>query len=227
MKKTGRLALDGVMAAVFLLLMAGRETGNVVHEWLGLGLACLAARHVRLNRHWFSAVPGGRYSLSRALRLVLNASLCLAFAGALVSAVPVSRTVFSFLGLEGGLFSRTLHVFSAHWAFFLAAFHAGLYGRRVPLPPWRGGGAALRALFFFVCAAAALFGACAFPRRDMAYVLTMQSAFLAWGGQDGTASLLLDYGAMFFLLFWAARICARPGREKAKAPDGATRCIHG
>ena len=228
MKKTGRLVLDGVMAAVFLLLMAARETGNAAHEWLGMGLACLAAWHVWLNRHWFTALWGGRYSPSRTLRLVLNALLCLFFAGALASAVPVSRTVFAFLGLEGDLFSRTLHVFSAHWAFLFAALHAGLYARRVvAFPSGRGGGASLRVLFFLIGAAAALFGACAFPRRDMAYVLTMQSAFLAWGGQEGAVSLLLDYGAMFFLLFWTVWICTLRGRGKAKAPAGKTRGICG
>ena len=216
MKKAGRLRLDGVMAALFLLLMAGRHTGNAAHEWLGVGLACLVAWHVWLNRHWFSTLFRGGYPASRMLRLVVNGLLFPAFLCALFSVLPISRTVFSFLGLEGGMFSRTLHVFSAHWAFLLAALHAGLYVRRVmpsgkvSFSPFarRGSG--------FVCAAFALYGVHAFPERDMEYVLTMRSAFMAWGGEDGACLLLMDYGAMFFLFAWAAWMCSRPGREGAR-----------
>lgn len=48
--------------------------------------------------------------------------------GLMVSGVILSREVFAFLPISGGVaFARSLHIVSAFWGFVLMAFHLGLH----------------------------------------------------------------------------------------------------
>jgi hypothetical protein len=47
--------------------------------------------------------------------------------GAAVSSVFVSKKVFTFTHIEGGLFARRLHACATAWCFVLAAIHLGLH----------------------------------------------------------------------------------------------------
>ena len=219
MKRTTavKALLDGVLVFLFLLLMADRHTGNTLHEWLGLILTCLIFMHILWNRRWFGALFRGRYSPFRALRLVLNLLLAAMSLGTLASAVPISGTLFAFMGFEGALSCRTAHVFCAHWTFLLAAVHLGMYAYRV-LPARYGhgtGDCAYARARTFTCAAFALYGVYAFPQRELATVLTMRSSFMFCSGQDSLPQCFLEYGAVFFLCAWAAFfLFRREGRGK-------------
>ena len=194
--------LAGLMVCFFMLLMADRYTGSLVHEWLGCVLCILVVRHVWKNRHWYVALRRGRYTLFRCMSTVLNLLLSVASIGTLVSAVPISGHVFAFLGVEGALVYRTVHVFCAHWMFLLSAVHAGLYVCRV-MPELRllsGLHVGERGMRLF-CAFFACYGAYAFLERGLGRVLTMRSSFMFWGAQESMPLFFLDYGAMFFL--WA------------------------
>ena len=212
---TAKTLLDGALVFVFLLLMADRHTGNAVHEWLGLALTCLLFLHIWWNRRWFGALFSGRYSLFRTFRLVLNLFLAAMSLGTLASAVPNSGTLFSFMGFEGSLFCRTVHVFCAHWTFLLAAVHLGLYAYRV-FPGSRRHGAengVYARAGTFTCASFAFYGVYAFPQRELGSVLTMRSAFLFWEEQESFLQCFLEYGAVFFLCAWAAFFLSRLERR--------------
>lgn len=203
--------LDVFMAMLFLLLMADRHTGNDVHEYLGLVLAGGVLLHVWLNRRWVGVLLRGRYDLSRFIRFMMNLLLFAAFIGTLASAAVISKTVFSFLSLKGELFSRTLHVFFAHWSFLLAAVHLGLYWKklaamlnRYSLPSYVN-----RTFFIFADVAVTAYGAYAFIQRELIYPMTMRSAFMMWSENDGILLFLMDYGAIFFLCAWAAYSLSR------------------
>lgn len=208
--------LDGLMVLLFLLLMADRHTGNTAHEYLGLVLTGAFLLHTWLNGTWYKTLFAGRYDLSRSIRFLLNLLLLMAFAGTLASAVVISKTVFSFLGFKGELFSRTVHVFFAHWCFILAAIHLGLYWKRLSaalrrqglaraLPPHSGS-------WICIHAALAAYGVYAFVQRELAYPLTLRSAFMVWSENDGMGLFLLDYGAAFFLCAWACHALSRTAR---------------
>lgn len=106
------------MIMLFLLLMADRYTGNGVHAYLGLVLIGSFLFHVGLNRHWLKTLLKGRYTFLRFLRLVTILLLSLSVLGTVGSAIVISNSVFSFFDLQGGLFSRRLHVFFRSLEFY-------------------------------------------------------------------------------------------------------------
>lgn len=196
-----KLLLDGCMILLFLLLMADRYTGNSVHEYSGLVLTGGLFLHGWMNRSRIKMLLKGRYSFSRSIRLLMNLLLLTAAVGTLGSAVVISNTVFLFPGLQGELFSRKLHVFFAHWSFILAAGHTGIYWNtpaamlnRTFLPPQVN-----RVFLVFAAAVIAVYGAYAFMQRELAYPLTMRSAFMMWSENEGILLFILDYSAIFFL----------------------------
>lgn len=204
---------DALMAILFFLLMADRHTGNVAHECLGVALIGSLLLHTWFNRNWYTTLYKGRYNFSRSIRLMLNLLLLATLVGTLASAVVISKTIFSFMGFKGELFSRTVHIFFAHWCFVLAAVHLGLYWKRLsatirrhaflPYPHVPAGS------WIFIRVSLAVYGAYAFLQRELSYPLTMRSAFMAWGDNDGLGLFLLDYCAVFFLCAWTASVLSR------------------
>ena len=211
--------LDASMVILFPLLMADRHTGNIPHEILGRPFyrsvlaAHMAEQALVRNpvQRPLSPCPLHPGSVEHSVAAV--------FVGTLASAAVISKSVFSFLGFKGELFSRTLHIFFAHWSFLLAAVHLGLYWKkmsatlnRYALPPHSCRHKALSPLIGIVIAS---YGAYVFIQRELAYPLTMRSAFMAWSENDGIPLFLLDYGAAFFLCAWAASALSRLIRKKS------------
>ena len=198
-----RLALDGGMAVCFVMLMADRYTGNGVHEWLGMLLCVLVLAHGIEHAPWWGSLP--RLVFVRPVRTAITLLAACFFVGAVISAVPVSETVFAFLHVQGTLASRGLHMFFAHWAFLLAAMHFGLYGTGVslalgralpvflPSPLCRGMAWGLAVYGVYVCFA-----------RELALPLSMQSSFSLWHEGDGPIRFVLDYLAVFHAAAWSA-----------------------
>ena len=199
---------DSLMAVLFVLLMADVHTGNPAHEWLGLLLTVSVMLHTWLNRTWYSTLQKGSYNAARMFRLLLNILLLFFLIGTLASAVPISRTIFTFAGGEGGLSGRTVHVFCAHWCFLLAAIHLGVYGRRLCATLKRHVAFTRSVRYARVASGlgivAAACGAYAFYSRELIYPLTMRSAFMPWS--ENAALFLLDYCSIFFLFAWTCHV---------------------
>ena len=122
-----RISIDFVMTILLLLLMARQITGDTAHEWLGLGMFVLWIVHHILNHKWYKQLFKGKYTLLRTLQQITNILLSLSMLGLLVSGIILSRNVFAFLPLSGGLaLNRPLHIVSAFWGFVLMALHLGL-----------------------------------------------------------------------------------------------------
>ena len=55
-----RRIVDISMTVCLLFLMAYQVTGEVLHEWIGIGMTALVIVHQILNRKWYSAVFKGK-----------------------------------------------------------------------------------------------------------------------------------------------------------------------
>ncbi len=123
-----RVAIDLVMTILLLLLMAREITGDSAHEWLGAGIFVLWIVHHVLNYKWYRDLFRGKYTLVRGVRTGVNFLLLLAMLGTMVSAVILSREVFAFLPITGGIaLARSMHILCTFWSFILMAIHLGLH----------------------------------------------------------------------------------------------------
>ncbi len=123
-----KIVMDLIMTVLLLFLMARQLTGDSAHEWLGAGMLILWIAHHILNRSWYSHLFKGKYTPIRILQTVTNFAVLLSMFGLMVSGMILSREVFAFLPISGGIaLARPLHVLSAFWGFVLMALHLGLH----------------------------------------------------------------------------------------------------
>lgn len=128
MKTKVKMLVDIFMTVLLFFLMARQLTGDTAHEWLGAGMFLLWIVHHILNRHWFSHLFQGKYTPVRTTQTVINVALLLAMLGQMVSGIILSRNVFVFLPISGGIaMARSLHVFCGFWCFVLMSLHLGLH----------------------------------------------------------------------------------------------------
>ena len=72
--------VDVCMTVLLLCLMAYQVTGEVLHEWIGMGMTALVIIHQILNRKWYGAIFKGKYNPYRIVTTVVNIALLLSFA---------------------------------------------------------------------------------------------------------------------------------------------------
>ena len=79
-----RRIVDAAMTVLLLFLMAYQVTGEMAHEWIGMGMTALVIIHQILNRKWYKSLfrpsGAGKFSLYRTVTTVLNILLLLSFA---------------------------------------------------------------------------------------------------------------------------------------------------
>ena len=161
--------------------------------------------HNILNRKWYGNLFKGRYSAGRVLRIGVNFMVFLSMAGLMVSGIILSREVFAFLPLEGGLgFARTLHMVSAYWGFILMSVHLGLHWGMVMNVVKKAAGISsaskvrsliVRAVVLAVCC----FGGYALIRNNIADYLLMRSQFVFFDMEMPLAVFFAEYLAMMGL----------------------------
>ena len=106
-----RIGTDFAMFAVLFMLMGYSITGNAIHEWMGIALAVLFGIHISLNFAWVKSIAKGRYTAKRTAGTVINVLMFVATIVTIVSAIPISRTVFRFIpAFADGMTMYRLHV---------------------------------------------------------------------------------------------------------------------
>ena len=120
--------VDVIMTVLLLLLMAYQVTGEVLHEWIGIGMTFLVILHQMLNRKWYGALLKGRYNPYRALSTAVTALLFFSFAMTAFCGMSMSGHAVPFLyGMAPVSFARRMHLSMSHWAFVLMGLHLGLH----------------------------------------------------------------------------------------------------
>ncbi|HPF29708.1 MAG TPA: DUF4405 domain-containing protein [Lachnospiraceae bacterium] len=127
-KRQIKIVLDIFMSIALLFLMAFQVTGDEYHEWIGAGILVLFVIHNILNAGWYKALFKGKYSIHRVLRTVVNILVLVAIILTGYSGIVMSRFVFDFLPIRGGMATaRKLHLAGSYWAFVLMSVHIGMH----------------------------------------------------------------------------------------------------
>lgn len=231
-KQIFRAAVDCAMTALLLALMAYMLTGQELHEWLGAGMLALFLAHLILNAQWLRNVGRGKYTPYRVLQTLLVLLVLAALLGSMVSGIMMSRYVFGFLPIHGGMaFARSLHMLSSYWGFLLMSAHLGLHWGTLLAMARRAAGiqtasppraAVLRLL---ACGTAA-YGVYAFARHRIADYLFLRSQFVFFDFEQPPLQFFGEYLAMMglwiFLSYYLGRLlqkAAFASKKQMSAPE--------
>ena len=202
-----KMGIDLVMTVLLLCQMAYMLVGETVHEYLGTAMFVLFILHHLLNRNWYRSLKKGRYGAVRILQTAVNTLMLLCMLGLMVSGVILSREVFAFLPIQGGMgFVRILHMLASYWGFVLMSVHLGLHwgmvmGMARRLCRTKEGSAVRTVVLRLLAAAVCIFGICAFVKNNIADYLFQRSQFVFFDMEQPLALFFAEYLAMMGL--WA------------------------
>ena len=195
-----RKAIDVCMTVLLLFLMAYQVTGEVLHEWIGIGMTILVISHQILNRKWYSAVFRGKYNPYRKMTTAVNILLVLSFVMTALSGMSMSSHAVPFLyGMAPVSMARRMHLAMSHWSFVLMGIHLGLHLPVMTAKMKIEGktGAAITSLF---CCLAGM-GLFLFLRSGWADYMFFRSAFAFLDYEKAGSIVFLEN--LLMLVFWA------------------------
>lgn len=193
-----KLAIDLFMTVLMLAAMAYHLTGNTIHELLGVSLLALFIVHNILNRRWYQTVLKRKPNARRVLNTAVNMLLLVMVLMLMVSSVLISRNVFAFIPVDGGLIARQMHILATYWGFILISIHIGMHWRmiigmvrKIPgIPsPNRGRKFVVRVMAMLI----AVYGVYAFVARDVGSKLILYYTYSYWNFDESAIFFFMDY----------------------------------
>lgn len=217
MKKL-RMILDLIMVLILPLLMGYSLVDELYHEIIGMSMAALFGVHIFFNRKWFLRLFKGKYTARRIITTAVNLMLCLCVLCSMVSAVFLSKHIFSFLGITfASSLMRTLHMLAAYWGFVLMSFHAGSHGG-IMISKIRNRAAKYTVSGAFLAVSA--YGIFAFIKRGFADFLFGRVMFVFFDFSEPFAFYYLDYLSVMILFITAGylitKVLAMAGNKENK-----------
>lgn len=224
-KQIIRMAVDIGMTVLLLLLMAFMLTGQKAHEWLGAAELVLFIAHHVLNARWLKNIRHGKYTPFRLLQTVLALLVLLTMLGSMVSGIMMSRYVFAFLDIHGGMsLARTMHMVCAYWGFIFLSAHLGLHWSMIMGMAKKAAGikrrsavrtTVLRVLALFLAG----FGVYAFRKNQIADYLFLKSQFVFFDFSQPSAQFFVEYLAMMGLFAAASYYLGRALQKSKKKEE--------
>ncbi|MFQ9892548.1 MAG: DUF4405 domain-containing protein [Emergencia sp.] len=202
-----KIFIDFIMTILLLFQMAYMLIGNTLHEWIGTVLFVLFILHNTLNIKWYSNLGKRRSSGFRILQTVVNLSLLLCMVNLMVSGMMMSRVVFSFLPIDGGMgFARIMHMAAAYWGFFLMSVHLGLHWKMImglvrKVMRKREASTSQTWGLRILAVSVSGFGIYAFQKHNLTSYMLLKNQFVFFDMQQSLISFLAEYLAMMVL--WA------------------------
>ena len=172
--------IDVIMSVMLLFLMAFQVTGDKYHEWIGAGMLVLFLLHNLLNAGWYKALFKGRYSALRVSRTIVNLLVLAAILVTGYSGIVLSRHVFIFLPVHGGMATaRRMHLAGSYWSFVLMSIHLGMHWSMIVQKCMKGKWN--RPLFLWglriLAAVCAIVGAYFFAKAEIFHNMFLQNEF--------------------------------------------------
>lgn len=208
-------AVDAAMTVALLFLMGYQFWGSVAHEWAGVGIFALFAVHHILNWRWHKNLFQGKYSPMRIFQVCIDVLTLFSMIALIYSSLVLSRYVFAFLPVEGGMaLARRLHILGSYWGFLLMNIHLGLHWNMVIGMAQKGlrikKSSRMRSvLLFLIGTAISLYGITVFIRRDFLTYLLLKSEFVFLDYEESVFQFYIDYLALMGLCIFIAHYLAR------------------
>ncbi len=211
--------LDVLMTAVLFFLMGYQFWGETAHEWIGAGMLVLFVVHQVLNRSWYKNLFRGRYTPIRTLQCLVNILTLAAMLALMYSGITMSRHVFAFLPIRGGLMlARRLHILGSYWGYLLMSLHLGLHWgmvcrlavkKKIPKRKYQAAGLIISLLI-------AVYGVQVFIRRNFLTYLFLRSEFVFLDYEEPKLLFFLDYFALMGLCIFVAHYGAKLARKTCR-----------
>lgn len=210
-----KMGIDFMITVLLLLLMTYQITGQVLHEWLGVGMLVLFLLHNILNIKWYGNLFKGKYTLLRVMQVITNISvlasmLCLGFSG-----IVMSRHVFAVLSIRGPMATaRTMHMAAAYWGFVLMSIHLGFHWSMVlgvfhRLLGRKKTPAAFVWMIRFIAIFIAGYGAYCFHKQNIVSYMFLKQEFVFFDFEQSAVFVFAEYIAMMglwvFISFYAVK----------------------
>lgn len=207
------------MTVLLLFLMARQITGDAAHEWLGAGMFALWIVHHILNRKWYGHLFKGKYTPAQILQSAVSFAVLLSSLGLMVSGIILSREVFAFLPISGGIaIARALHILSAFWGFAGMAFHLGLHWNMVLGMARNAVGTetskTLRMILRITAVLAAGYGLYAFIKNQFLSYMFLKSAFVFFDFERPVPLFFAEYIAVMGLMVFLAHYISKGIRKR-------------
>lgn len=228
-----KMGTDFVMTVLLLCQMAYMLVGETAHEWIGAVMFILFILHHALNQHWHRNLTKGRYTGFRILQVIVNFFVFICMIGLMISGMIMSRVVFAFLPIEGGMgFARILHMLAAYWGYILMSIHLGLHWGMIMSMVRKVAGIqkasavrswVLRGFALLICG----FGICAFLKHNTLDYLFLRSRFVFFDMGQPLALFFAEYFAVMGLwvciAYYAARILQKRSGRKGHSKNNLNR----
>lgn len=178
--------------------------------------------HHSLNWNRNKNLFRGRYTIVRVFQLVVNLPVLAVMLIQMYSGIVLSRYVFDFLPIEGGLaLARRLHILGAYWGILLISLHLGLHWNMILGMVRKGIGikrpSVLRTA---ICACAGLliagYGVFVFVKRDFLTYLLIRSEFVFLDYSEPAILFYSDYLAIMGLCIFVSHYISKLLRKVFK-----------
>lgn len=217
--------LDVLMTVALLFLMGYQFWGEAAHEWIGTGMFVLFIGHQICNLNWYKNLFRGRYTPMRIFQTVINLLTLAAMLMQIYSGVIMSRHVFAFLPIQGGVaLARRLHILGSYWGFLFMSLHLGLHWGMIlnvtaKIRNRDGTGASRSTVISFLAGlAVAAYGLIVFIKRVFADYMLLKSEFVFIDYEESKFLFFMDYlalmGLCVFLSYYATKLLKGAGRKR-------------
>lgn len=220
-----KFAVDVVMTLALLFLMGYHFWGEILHEWVGVGMLLLFIAHHILNRHWYKNLFKGKYNVLRILTLCTTSLVLVSMLVQMYSGIVMSRYVFDFLPFNGGIsLVRRLHILGAYWGFLLMSLHLGLHwnmilGMSRKVTRIKNSSKIHNIICFIAGLVVAGYGAWVFISRDFSTYLFLKSEFVFLDYSESKLLFYIDYLALMGLCIFIAHYSTKLIRKFKKKTE--------
>lgn len=151
---------------------------------------------------------------TRILQTVINFAVLISMFGLAVSGIILSREVFAFLPISGGIaLARTIHILSAFWGFVAMALHLGLHWNMVLGVVRKAAGSAAskrtRIILRVLAALIAGYGLYAFLKNRFLSYMFLTSSFVFFDFERPVPLFFTEYIAIMGLFIFLAHYIAK------------------